>query len=284
MDIFSKTVIQKHGRTYKKDELIFSEGEPCDKMFIIKEGDVRILKREQGEDIYLSTLGPGEFIGELGDGTQPRNVSAVAETPCALVAIDAETFSQLIDDNPLLAWKVIKKLNHRLRIMNERLLKATVRDDPGRLAVALMNWYDDPRRQEKIDETALATAAGVLPSVARALLSHLAYCEVLQEDGPGKWALKDLGGLREFNEYCIRKKQLDPLGIKELARLAGILDDEARILAIRAIEKRIGTESSSFGSIELMTPLQRYLKLKLRFELNHADGIEKENLPQEMPT
>lgn len=283
MDIFSKTVLQKHGKTYKKDETIFSEGDPCREMFIISEGKVRIVKQEHGENIYLSTLGPGEFLGDMADGSQPRYISAVAATPCTLVSIDSDTFSSLAKDNPSLAWKIIKRLDHRLRIMNEKLLTALNKDDPTRLAQVLLEWTQDLNRPKSFEEKAIASEAGMHLSVASRLMKHLGTCDVLDADGPGRWVLKDAEGLRDFGEYCIRKRQMDPLGMEELAHLAGIKDDEARLLAIRAIEKRIGSRSSTVGDKGLMTPLQRYLKLKLRFELTHGK-IEGNKTPQEMPT
>jgi len=277
VDIFSKTVIQTHGRNYDKDEIIFSEGEPCRKMFIINSGTVRIIKQKQGQNICLSTLGPGEFIGEIEGGSQPRNVSAIAESKCTLVVIDSDTFSNLVKDNHQLAWKVIKKLNQRIRSMNEKLLKTMTENDSTRLAQVLMEWVEDPYRRECIEEKSIASAAGILPSVVTALMTRLGKSGVLLPCGPGKWRLKDGNALEEFVEYCIRKSQMDPLDIEELAELTGLQSHEAKLLAIRAIEKRLASSSSASEVKELMTPLQRYLKLKLRFELSQDDLGEKKS-------
>ncbi len=283
MDIFSKTVIRKHGRSFEKDQVIFSEGDPCKEWFIINEGNVVLFKQEQNENIRLSTLGPGDFIGEPGDKALTRDVSAVAATSCTLVAIDSDTFTRLINDNPPLAWKIMNRLSQRLRSMNQRLVRTMTKDDPARLAQALIQWANTRKDSESVDEEEIASLAGIHLSTAAALMRHLSNCDIFSPAEPGKWTLKDLDGLWDFDEYCIRKKQMDPLQIHELARLAGLRTEEARRLAIRVIEKRLATQLPDSKTKDLMTPLQRYLKLKLRFELHHS-GIGENNLPQEMFT
>ncbi len=48
-------------------EVLFYEKEPSNDMFIVLEGKVKAsLFDDQGNELVLAELGPGEFIGEMG--------------------------------------------------------------------------------------------------------------------------------------------------------------------------------------------------------------------------
>lgn len=135
-------------RQYDTAEIIFSEGEPCSELFIVKEGSVKILKSAaNGRRQLLSIERAGNTLSELSvfDGG-PYTATAEAATATVLLSVQAERFRKVCQQRPEVALKVIKVLGHRLRRMAalvEELSFSTVRN---RLIVHLVRLAQESGR------------------------------------------------------------------------------------------------------------------------------------------
>ena len=50
---------------YRKDQIVFSQGEIADAVFYIQQGKVKLtVASEQGKEAVVAILGPGQFFGE----------------------------------------------------------------------------------------------------------------------------------------------------------------------------------------------------------------------------
>lgn len=112
---------------FGRDSVIFKEGEPGDRCYVITNGDVRISKfiPNIGEEA-LAVLKPGDFFGEMAlIDNFPRSAHAIANTDVALLAISKTDLDKiLIMDRELgykLLWAFTKTLSKRLRETNEKL-------------------------------------------------------------------------------------------------------------------------------------------------------------------
>jgi CRP/FNR family cyclic AMP-dependent transcriptional regulator len=52
-------------RRHPAGTVLFREGDPGEKMFLIRAGKANIVKRISDSEITLAVLGPGEFFGEM---------------------------------------------------------------------------------------------------------------------------------------------------------------------------------------------------------------------------
>ena len=118
--------LQKSVKFYLTGEVIFAEGDPGDLMFVILEGEVEILKAAQaGSAKVLSTLGKGEFFGEMALlDDRPRSASAVAKTDSRLLGMNEALLDTYIETNPDFAAKMIRNLVQRLRGANKLIEQA----------------------------------------------------------------------------------------------------------------------------------------------------------------
>ena len=112
---------------FAKDAVIFREGDPGDRCYVITNGDVRISKfiPNIGEEA-LAVLKPGDYFGEMALIDKfPRSAHAIANTDVAVLAINkADLDKMLIMDRELgykLLWAFTKTLSKRLRETNEKL-------------------------------------------------------------------------------------------------------------------------------------------------------------------
>lgn len=98
--------------------MVFEEGEPAEKMYVILEGEVRLTLHGQPLAMEVG----GGIIGEMAlIESEPRSASARALTDCRLVAIDKADFLDMIRESPEFAIHIMQVLTRRLRLANEIL-------------------------------------------------------------------------------------------------------------------------------------------------------------------
>ena len=113
-----------HRREYRKDELIFQQGDVGLGMYIIVKGTVEIVCNP-GRYI-LAELSDGDFFGELALlDDAPRSATAVTKTPCTLLGFFKPELLDIINRNPKLGGKILFRLawtiGERLKSTNEQL-------------------------------------------------------------------------------------------------------------------------------------------------------------------
>jgi len=114
---------------FASGDIIFSEGDPCDSLYIIAEGNVRISRRipTLGEEA-LAIFQRGEVFGEMAwIDREPRSADAIAHTGgCTVLAISREQLDGSIDHDAATHARFLKTLSailcRRLRHMNDQLV------------------------------------------------------------------------------------------------------------------------------------------------------------------
>jgi MinD-like ATPase involved in chromosome partitioning or flagellar assembly/CRP-like cAMP-binding protein len=102
-------------------EVLFNRDDPGDAFYIIDSGRIRIFTfDEEGQELTLNTLGPGETLGELAlVDDQPRSASASAIGPCALRRLSRDDFLRMVHNSPVLSQAVVQLLSRRVRHMTD---------------------------------------------------------------------------------------------------------------------------------------------------------------------
>jgi hypothetical protein len=89
---------------YPPGAVIIHEGTPPDNFYIITRGRVDIVLQQQGgSEIVLTTMGVGQYFGEIAllhGGTHNATVRAGFDTGVAVVALDRDEFARLVTDSP----------------------------------------------------------------------------------------------------------------------------------------------------------------------------------------
>lgn len=107
---------------YKAGDFIFREGDLGTEMYIINEGKVEILNVVGDEEQVLAVLEKGDFFGEMSVLEDlPRAATARAATDVRLLQINGSTFDQLLQGNPEIAVRMMRKLSRRLRETDEMI-------------------------------------------------------------------------------------------------------------------------------------------------------------------
>ena len=123
-----------HLSDYAAGAIIVQEGATGSEMFIIDDGEVEIVRLRGDSERILTTLGPGDFFGEMSVlENRPRSATARAKVACRLLPIDASTLDALLREHPEVAVRMMRKLSARLRGYEEAEERPTrVFAHPGR--------------------------------------------------------------------------------------------------------------------------------------------------------
>jgi len=96
-------------------DLVFSEGEAGDALYIVVEGRVLVHKGEK----HLAELGERECFGEMSVlDSEPRSASVSAINESLLLKIGREDFKDILSERPEIALGIMKVLSRRLRESN----------------------------------------------------------------------------------------------------------------------------------------------------------------------
>lgn len=199
----------RFGREYPAGEVLFREGEPGDRMFVIQAGAVRITKEMGGDQKALAVLGPGEFLGEMAIlNGKPRTATATVIEPTRCLLIDARTLEAMVAKNAEIALRLIKKLARRLDSADQ-LIEILMHTDPKARVMLALSRHAEGFGEAVADGIRIrATAAdvalevGVDEATAHDVMARLRRLRLAREEPHGTGiVISDIGRLRDFLEF-----------------------------------------------------------------------------------
>ncbi len=109
----------------KDGDVIVKQDEPGDCMYLVVDGEVRVVHHREGRDIALATLKGGDFFGEIAlVDNGPRSADVIAQGNGLLLKITQASVSALAGVYPTAAFKFLiavgRILVSRLRTSNQR--------------------------------------------------------------------------------------------------------------------------------------------------------------------
>jgi CRP/FNR family transcriptional regulator len=127
---------------FEQDMIIFLEGDPADRLWVVSAGQVKIVKHtSDGQETLLEVITPGEMFGGAGLLLAAHPASAVAMTPTTALSIERGPYLQLIRQYPDIALRIIDLLGERLQTAMKMRALAVERVDV-RLANILLKLCD----------------------------------------------------------------------------------------------------------------------------------------------
>lgn len=103
-------------------ESVFREGDEARDMFVVIGGEMEVLKQSQnGVDVRVAMLGPGDWFGEMSIlDVQPRSATVRAISPSRLLRISAPDLDALyrhdVKAYAIIVLNVARELSRRLRV------------------------------------------------------------------------------------------------------------------------------------------------------------------------
>ena len=168
-----------HGRiisTYRKRQIIFSQGDPADSVVYIKKGKVKVtVLSKQGKEAVVAILGVDEFMGEGCLIGQPKRLAtATAMTDCITMRVERAEVLKVLQDEPSFSRMFISHILARNARIEEDLVDQLFNSTEKRLARVLLllaNFGKEGRPEPinaKISQETLAEMIGT----TRSRVSH----------------------------------------------------------------------------------------------------------------
>ena len=148
MDLFSGVqqnllepiVEQSSVQSLQRGDMLFSEGDEANDLYIVLEGRVAIANRSfDGRESVVALMESGDLFGEMPlfrpDG---RSADARVLENSSVVVIPYVPVKSLYEEHPEMLWKIVDMLAERLKVMDVALADSMFLDVTGRTAKRLL--------------------------------------------------------------------------------------------------------------------------------------------------
>ncbi len=127
-------------RAVPRNRTVLQAGDPTDSLYIILTGRTRVqMSDDEGKEVILASLGPGDFFGEMGlMDEEPRSASVLTTEACEFIVITKDDFKAIFKDNFDLAMVIMRGLVKRLREADRKIESLALLDVYGRVARVLI--------------------------------------------------------------------------------------------------------------------------------------------------
>jgi CRP/FNR family cyclic AMP-dependent transcriptional regulator len=184
--------------------IVMGQQEPGEALYVLVAGRAKVvLFGDNGREMTLSSLRPGDFFGEMSlfDG-KPRSANVVAEKDSTFLVLEREAFMGHLRDNPETAIRLLKEMAGRLRSANEIINNLALHDVTSRLTrtlVSLATEHGEERDEgilipQRPTQQDLANMVGTCRETVSRALSSMARRGLVVSRGRTlllSWALLD---------------------------------------------------------------------------------------------
>jgi CRP/FNR family transcriptional regulator, cyclic AMP receptor protein len=175
-------------RAYRRDEVIFHQGDPADTLHLIAAGHVTVrVTLPGGEFVIVAINGPGEAFGELalvGD-PRPRGATVVALEGCETLSLGRGDFERLRASYPGVDRFLVDLLAARVDRLDRYLLEALYVPAERRVLRRLLDLCQlyaagEQRIVIPVTQEMLASLAGTTRPTANQVLGRLAADQTVE--------------------------------------------------------------------------------------------------------
>ncbi len=192
---------------------IVYKGDPAGPLYLIASGRVKVHQATAGGDeVIIEVMGPGNFFGELSllDG-QPRSADVSTLQATELLLLEGEALRQTVQEQPAVAWTLLRILSQRLRDMDDRAEMLMTRDVAGRVADWLLRLAKSHgttlpdgksiRLDVSLTQSDIAALIGATRErVSRALTAFRKSGAILWDKDEGRWIIRNKAALAKRAE------------------------------------------------------------------------------------
>jgi len=131
-------------RRVPRGSAVVRAGDRTDFVYLVLSGSLKVLvSDEEGREVILSMLGPGELFGEMGVlDDNPRSATVAAVVPSDLVVIAKSDFKRCLQENFEVCAYIMRNLVQRLRTADRKIESPALMDVYGRVARLLLEMAE----------------------------------------------------------------------------------------------------------------------------------------------
>lgn len=167
----------------KKKDILFYEGDPCEVIYFINKGRVKVFKStEDGLEQIVNLLGRGDMfphVGWYGGSVYPATAEVLEDGE--LYFIYVQQFTQLLEKQPKLTVKLLQELDGKIRALQARLSHVLSKDMTEKIYSVLFSLVkekgkkteDGYRLEIDLTHQDIANMVGTTRETASRIISQL---------------------------------------------------------------------------------------------------------------
>ncbi|NJN65346.1 MAG: Crp/Fnr family transcriptional regulator [Chloroflexaceae bacterium] len=130
----------------------YAPGEPCEHLFLLKQGRVQIYKlSSEGRMLRLGTVEAVTVFGEIPLNPQKTHTNAAeAITPCTVGYLNAALLQTILQSYPQVTRRLLEVMGQRIGEMETRLGDIAFKSVPQRLATTLLALARTPPHPDQL--------------------------------------------------------------------------------------------------------------------------------------
>ena len=192
-------------RKIPRHTVVLHAGDHTDSIYFVLSGSLKVqVSDEDGREVILSMLGPGELFGEMGVlDDHPRSATVLAVDPSEVVVMGKADFKQCLVDNPDVSLFIMRNLTKRLRLADRNIESLALLDVYGRVARVLLEAAEtvDGRQivTHKLTKQDISKMIGASREMVSRVMRDLTAQGLIQEQD-GQLILTDLVVFRRHGD------------------------------------------------------------------------------------
>jgi len=192
-------------RSIPRHTVVLHAGDSTDNIYFVLSGSLKVqVSDEDGREVILSKLGPGELFGEMGVlDDNPRSATVLAVEPSEVVVMGKADFKKCLADNPDVSLFIMRNLTRRLRMADRNIESLALLDVYGRVARLLLEAAEtiDGRKvvMQKITKQDIGKMIGASREMVSRVMRDLT-AQGLIEEVDGRLVINDPSAFKRHGE------------------------------------------------------------------------------------
>ncbi len=174
-------------RNVSRGAIVLHAGDRTDNIYFVLSGNLKVLvSDEDGREVILTMMGPGEVFGEMGVLDEDvRSATVLAVSSANLVVMSKGDFKRVMLDNAEVALQITRNLVQRLRQADRQIESLALLDVYGRVARLLLDMAEDVGGQKvvtrKISKQDIAKMIGASREMVSRVMKDLNVHGLIEE-------------------------------------------------------------------------------------------------------
>jgi CRP/FNR family cyclic AMP-dependent transcriptional regulator len=192
-------------RHIPRHTVVLHAGDRTDNIYFVLSGALKVqISDDEGREVILSMLGPGELFGEMGVlDDHPRSATVLAVESSEVVLVGQADFKQCLVDNPDVSLFIMRNLTKRLRLADRHIESLALLDVYGRVARLLLEAAETVNGckvvTRKLTKQDIAKMIGASREMVSRVMRDLTAQGLIQERD-GQLILVDLAVFKRHGE------------------------------------------------------------------------------------
>lgn len=179
-----KGLVAEFGIEVPAGTAVFRQGDNGGSIYIIRSGRARVIKQAHGSRRVITSLGPGDFFGEMAViSGKPRSATVEITEDATLLKIPSHNFEKLLMREGEVAVRLLQRLIDRLDTANRLIDVLIESDDAARVILEITRVLEETGPETIFNAEQIALRLGLDEVTVTCAIKRLLRVGVLDDQG-----------------------------------------------------------------------------------------------------